>query len=46
MHRFSTLFTLGKAAPAYLAAMQALVGDLTPRRPGDRGNRTDRAAPC
>lgn len=25
MHRFSALFTLGKAAPAYLAAMQELV---------------------
>ncbi|HEU4820149.1 MAG TPA: glycosyltransferase [Qipengyuania sp.] len=50
MHRFSALFTLGKAAPAYLAAMQALVGDRVARRTNDRGddggNRTDRAAPC
>jgi hypothetical protein len=42
MHRFSTLFTLGKAAPAYLAAMQALVGDMAARRSSNR----DRAAPC
>lgn len=46
MHRFSTLFTLGKAAPAYLATMQGLVGDMPARRPGEHGNRTDRAAPC
>jgi glycosyltransferase involved in cell wall biosynthesis len=46
MRRFSALFTLGKAAPAYLAAMQALVDevDLLPARPA--GNSADGIAPC
>ena len=45
MHRFSSLFTLGQAAPAYLAAMLSLIeGDL--HRPASGGNRGDRIAPC
>ena len=46
MHRFSSLFTLGKAAPAYLAAMQALVNDAALHRPADRSNRRGRAISC
>lgn len=46
MHRFSTLFTLGQAAPAYLAAMQVLAADTATPLPGPGGNRTDWIAPC
>ena len=46
MRRFSGLFTLGKAAPAYLAAMQALADSDGLRRSGARGDRRDRTAPC
>lgn len=50
MHRFAALFTLGKAAPAYLAAMQALAVSpvaLRSAAPGDcQGKRKDRAASC
>lgn len=43
MRRFSALFTLGKAAPAYLAAMQALVdGGLRPIGEGIGGYRAAR----
>lgn len=46
MRDHAAAFTLAKAAPAYLAAMQALVGDAAPRGheagPGTGG----RAAPC
>lgn len=45
MQRFSALFTLGKAAPGYLAALQALVdGGL--HRPAGEGNLGDGIAPC
>ena len=47
MHEFATLFTLGKAAPAYLAAMQALVGEVAgTRRIGSPGKSADEIAPC
>jgi glycosyltransferase involved in cell wall biosynthesis len=46
MQRFSALFTLGKAAPAYIAAMQALADDSGLHRSGIAGNRRDRTAPC
>jgi glycosyltransferase involved in cell wall biosynthesis len=46
MHRFAALFTLAKAAPAYLEAMQALVGDAGLHRPVNGGNRNSRAASC
>lgn len=39
MHRFSSLFTLAKAAPAYLAAMQAIVEEAGLHQPANRGNR-------
>lgn len=45
MQRFSALFTLGKAVPAYLAALQALV-DSRLHRPVSGGNRGDRIAAC
>lgn len=46
MHRFSALFTLGKAAPAYLAVMQKLVDDAASHRVDDNGDRTGGASPC
>lgn len=46
MHGFASLFTLGKAAPAYLAAMQALLDDAALHRPVKPGNRSGRAASC
>ena len=46
MHRFSGLFTLAKAAPAYLDAMQALVGRSTRRASEAQENQGDRPAPC
>lgn len=46
MHRFSTLFTLGKAAPAYLEAMQALLAADALHRPAKAGKRAGPAAPC
>lgn len=46
MQRFAALFTLGKAAPAYLAAMQALVDDSGLHRPDTGSTRGDRTAPC
>lgn len=46
MHRFSSLFTLGKAAPAYLEAMEALVDADALRRPANAGNRAGPAASC
>jgi glycosyltransferase involved in cell wall biosynthesis len=46
MHRFSALFTLGKAAPAYLDAMQALVGNAATHVAGPAGSAQDRVAPC
>jgi glycosyltransferase involved in cell wall biosynthesis len=46
MHRFSALFTLGKAAPAYLAAMQALTVSPVALRSAAEVNLEDRAAPC
>ena len=46
MRDFSALFTLGKAAPAYLAAMQVLAGKRGLHRPDAGGNRADRAAAC
>lgn len=46
MHRFSTLFTLGQAAPAYLAAMYALVGDAATQVAGPANNSRDRGTPC
>lgn len=46
MRRFCALFTLGKAAPAYLAAMQALVERSAAFRSATGHTRKDRAAPC
>lgn len=46
MHRFSSLFTLGKAVPAYLAAMQALVDDTALHPAARTGNRAGPAASC
>jgi glycosyltransferase involved in cell wall biosynthesis len=46
MQGFAALFTLGKAAPAYLSAMQALAEQSGLHRPGAGGNRPDRTAPC
>ena len=46
MHGFSALFTLGKAAPAYLAAMQSLVGEADLRRTIGPGEASDGTAPC
>jgi glycosyltransferase involved in cell wall biosynthesis len=45
MRAFAAAFTLGKAAPAYLAAMQPLV-EAGLHRPASGGNRGDRIAPC
>lgn len=46
MHGFSNSFTLAKAAPAYLQAMQALVDDAALRRATDGGNRPGPATSC
>ncbi len=46
MQRFSALFTLGKAAPAYLAEMQALAYTGGLHRSDIEGTRADRTAPC
>lgn len=46
MRDFAALFTLGKAAPAYLAALQGLVHDAALHRPANRGNRAGPAASC
>lgn len=46
MHSFSSLFTLGKAAPPYLAEMQALVDDASLHRTAKAGNRAGPAASC
>lgn len=46
MHAFSTLFTLGKAAPAYLAQMQALTGDAGSQGPRGGEGRTAEATTC
>jgi len=46
MHRFSGLFTLGKAAPAYLAAIQTLAGEHAAREAGRGADHSDRPAPC
>lgn len=46
MHRFSALFTLRKAAPAYLAAMQALAVDPAARLRAGGSKRRDGVAPC
>ena len=46
MHRFSALFTLAKAAPAYLDAMQALVDRSVPQGSEAQANQGDRPARC
>lgn len=46
MHRFSAVFTLGKAGPAYLAAMQALADGTAGRHAAVPDGRQDRTAPC
>lgn len=45
MHRFAALFTLGQAAPAYLATMHTLAGDAR-RMTAHGGTAKDREAPC
>lgn len=46
MQRFSALFTLGKAAPGYLAAMQVLAERSGLHRSGADANRPDRTDEC
>lgn len=46
MHRFSALFTLGKAAPAYVAAMQALASDALAPATGTGRKPANRTTPC
>lgn len=46
MHRFSSLFTLEKAAPAYLEAMRALAGNAATCVTGLGGDAKDRVGSC
>lgn len=46
MREIAALFTLAKAAPAYLAEMQALVDNGALHRPSNPGNRAGPAASC